>query len=156
MLPLLLLLLSCFSRVWLCTSPLMAAHQAPPSLGFSRQERWSGLPFPSPMERLIGTAFFHCCYVAESWLALRLHMNCNTLGFSILHYLPEFAQIHAHRVGDAIYPPHLLLLSSPFAFNLSQQQGLFQWVGSSHQVAKVLMLQLQQQSFRWIFRVDFL
>ena len=45
----LLLLLSCFSRVWLCVTPQMAAHQAPPSLGFSRQEHWSGLPFPSPM-----------------------------------------------------------------------------------------------------------
>ena len=46
---LLLLLLSRFSHVWLCATPQMAAHQAPPSLGFSRQEHWSGLPFPSPM-----------------------------------------------------------------------------------------------------------
>ena len=46
---LLVLLLSCFSRVWLCVTPQMAAHQAPPSLGFSRQEHWSGLPFPSAM-----------------------------------------------------------------------------------------------------------
>ena len=46
---LLLLLLSRFSHVWLCVTPEMAAHQAPPSLGFSRQEHWSGLPFPSPM-----------------------------------------------------------------------------------------------------------
>ena len=46
---LLLLLLSRFSRVQLCVTPKMAAHQAPPSLGFSRQEHWSGLPFPSPM-----------------------------------------------------------------------------------------------------------
>ena len=46
---LLLLLLSRFSRVWLCATPETAAHQAPPSLGFSRQENWSGLPFPSPM-----------------------------------------------------------------------------------------------------------
>ena len=44
-----LLLLSHFSRVWLCVTPQTAAHQAPPSLGFSRQEHWSGLPFPSPM-----------------------------------------------------------------------------------------------------------
>ena len=47
--PVLLLLLSCFSRVWLCATPQTAAHQARPSLGFSRQEQWSGLPFPSPM-----------------------------------------------------------------------------------------------------------
>ena len=46
---LLLLLPSCFSRVWLCATPETAAHQAPPSLGFSRQEHWSRLPFPSPM-----------------------------------------------------------------------------------------------------------
>ena len=46
---LLLLLLSHFSRVRFCATPKMAAHQAPPSLGFSRQEHWSGLPFPSPM-----------------------------------------------------------------------------------------------------------
>ena len=46
---LLLLLLSCFSRVQLCVTPQMAAHQAPPSLGFYRQEHWSGLPFPPPM-----------------------------------------------------------------------------------------------------------
>ena len=45
-----LLLLSRFSRVRLCATPQMAAHQAPPSLGFSRQEHWSGLPFPSPMQ----------------------------------------------------------------------------------------------------------
>ena len=44
----LLLLLSCFSRVQLCATPQTAAHQAPPSLGFSRQEHWIGLPFPSP------------------------------------------------------------------------------------------------------------
>ena len=48
-LPLLLLLLSRFSRVRLCATPYMAAHQAPPTLGFSTQEHWSGLPFPSPM-----------------------------------------------------------------------------------------------------------
>ena len=46
---LLLLLLSRFSRIWLCVTPETAAHQAPPSLGFSRQEHWRGLPFPSPM-----------------------------------------------------------------------------------------------------------
>ena len=48
---LLLLLLSHFSHVRLCATPETAAHQAPPSLGFSRQEHWSGLPFPSPMHQ---------------------------------------------------------------------------------------------------------
>ena len=58
--------------------------------------------------------------------------------------------------SDAIQPSHPLLSPSPPAFNLSQHQGLFQWVGSSHQVAKVLEFQLQHQSFQWIFRTDFL
>ena len=60
------------------------------------------------------------------------------------------------RVSDAIYPSHPLPLPSPSAFNPSQLQSLFQWVGSLHQVAKVLELQLQHQSFQWIFRVYFL
>ena len=61
-----------------------------------------------------------------------------------------------HPVGDAIRPSHLLSSPSPPAFNLSQHQGLFQWVTSSHLVAKVLQFQLQHQSFQWIFRTDFL
>ena len=81
-------------------------------------------------------------------------IDCRTPGFLVLHYLPEFAQTHVLQVGDAIQPS--LPLSSPFplAFNLFQHQGLFQWVGSSHQVAKVL--ELQHQSFQWIFRTGFL
>ena len=59
-------------------------------------------------------------------------------------------------VGDAIQPSHPLLSASPPAFNLSQHQGLFGWVSSSHQVAKVLEFQLQHQSFHWIVRTDFL
>ena len=63
---------------------------------------------------------------------------------------------HVHKVGDAIQPSHPLSSSSPPAFNLSQPQGLFQWVSSSHQVAWVLEFQLQHQSFQWIFRTDLL
>ena len=59
------------------------------------------------------------------------------------HQLPELAQTHVHRVSDAIRPSHPLSSLSPFAFNLSQHQGLCQWVSSLHQVAKVLELQLQ-------------
>ena len=66
--------------------------------------------------------------------------------------LPEFAHSHVHWVGDAIQPSHLLLPPSRSALNLSQHQGLFQWVSSSHQVSKVL--EVQHQSFQWIFRVD--
>ena len=70
--------------------------------------------------------------------------------------LTESAQTHVHWVGDAIQPSHPLSSPSPLALNVSQHQGLFTWVGSSHQVTKVLELQLQHQSFQWIFRVDFL
>ena len=68
--------------------------------------------------------------------------NCSTPGLPVHHQLPEFTQTHVHWVGDAIQPSHPL--SSPsLAFNLSQLQGLFKWVNSSHEVAKVLECQLQ-------------
>ena len=72
----------------------------------------------------------------------------------ILHFLLEFPQIHIHWVGDAIQTScPQSLSSSPPSISLSQHQGLFQWVCSSHQVAQVLELQLQHQSFQWILRV---
>ena len=83
-------------------------------------------------------------------------MDCSTPGFPILHYLLGLTQTHVHWVSDTIQPSHPLLSPSAPALNLSQHQGLFQWVGSSHQVAKVLEFQLQHQSFQWIFRIDFL
>ena len=81
-------------------------------------------------------------------------MNCSIPGFPVLCYLPEFVQTHVHWVNDAIQPSHPLSSPSPF-LNLSQHQGLFQCVGSLHQVAKVLELQLQHQSFQWILRLAF-
>ena len=96
-----------------------------------------------------------CCSVTKLCPTLCNPMNCSTPGFPVLHYLPEFAQIHVHWVCDAIQPSHPLSSPSPPTFNLSQHQGLFQWVGSSHQVDKVLEFQLQHQSLQWIFRIDF-
>ena len=93
-----------------------------------------------------------CCSVAQLCPTLCDPMNCSTSGFPVLHYLPEFAQTHVLWVDDAIQPFHPLLPSGPLALNLSQRQ----WVGSLHQVAKVLELQLQHPPFQWIFRVDFL
>ena len=81
-------------------------------------------------------------------------MNHSMPGLPVHHQLPEFTQTHVHWVGDAIQPSHPLSSPSPPAFSLSQHQGLFQWVSSLHQVAKVL--ELQHQSFQWIFRSDFL
>ena len=69
-----------------------------------------------------------------------------TAGFPVLHCIPEFVQIHVHWVGDAIQPSHHLLPPFSPVLNLSQHQGLFQWGGSLHQVAKGLELQLQHQS----------
>ena len=64
-------------------------------------------------------------------------MDCSMTGLPVHHQLPEFTQTHVHWVSDAIQPSHPLSSPSPPAFNLSQQQGLFKWVSSSHQVAKV-------------------
>ena len=69
---------------------------------------------------------------------------------------PRVTQTHVHWVRDAIQLSHPLLFPSPQTFKLSQHQGLFKWVSSSHQVAKGLEFQLQHQSFQWIFRTDFL
>ena len=69
-------------------------------------------------------------------------MNCSTPGLPVHHQLPEFTQTHVHRLGDAIQPSHPLLSPSPPALNPSQDQGLFQWVNSLHEVAKVLEFQL--------------
>ena len=77
-------------------------------------------------------------------------------GSPVLCYLPELTQTHVHRVSDTIQPSHSLSSPSPPAFSLSQHQGLFQWISSSHQVAEILEFQLQHQSFQWIFRTDFL
>ena len=72
-------------------------------------------------------------------------MDCSTPGLRVHHQLPEPAQTHVHRVGDAIQPSHPLSSPSPPAFSLSQHRGLFQGVISSRQVAKVLELQLQKK-----------
>ena len=92
-----------------------------------------------------------CCSVPRLCPTLFDLMDCGTRGFPVLHHLLEFAQTHVHWVDDVIQPSQPLLLPSPPALNLSQHQGLFQWVGSLHQVAKVLELQLQHQSFQWVF-----
>ena len=75
-------------------------------------------------------------------------MEFSMPGSSVPNYLLEFAQIHVHRVSDAIQPSHPLSSSSPLALNLSHHQGLFQSAISLHQVSKVLELQLQHQSFQ--------
>ena len=176
-------MLNCFTSVWFFLTLWTVACLVLLSIWFSRQDYWSALPCPSPGDlphsgiklaspvspaltggffttRTIWKPFLHsccccCCYsVYQSCPTLCNPMDCSLPGFSVHHHLPEFAQIHVHWVGDAMQPYHLLSSPSSHAFNLSQHQGLLQWVGSSHEVGKILELQLQHQFFQWIFRVD--
>ena len=103
--------------------------------------------------------FFNCSSsssVTQSCLTLCDPMNCSTPGLPFHHQILEIAQTHVHWVGDAIWPSHPLSSPSPPTLNLCQHQGLFKWVSSSHQVAKVLEFQLQHQSFQWTPRTDLL
>ena len=92
--------------------------------------------------------------VAQSCPTLCDPMNHSTPGLPVHHQLPGFTQTHVHLVGDAIQPSHPLSSPSPPAPNPSQRQSLFQWVNSSHEVAKVLEFQLQHESFQWTPRTD--
>ena len=116
----------------------------------TKSSSWSSAP------KATFDAFSSVSSVAQSCPILCDPMDCSTPGFPVHHQLPELTQTHVHRFSDAIQSSHPLSAPSPPAFNLSQYQGLFQWVSSSHQVAKVLELQLQHQSFQWIFGTDFL
>ena len=144
--------------------PRGVAHQAPPSMGFSRQEYWSGLPFPSPGEfpnpRIKSrsptfqadaltseppgkpSTWYQFSSVAQACPTLCNPMNRSMPGLPVHHQIPEFTQTHVHRVSDAIQPSQPLSSPSPPAPNPSQHQSLFQWVNSSHEVAKVLEFQL--------------
>ena len=126
-------------QVWLCLSQFVHAF-VPIRLSFTNVT--------------LSTVLFSS--VAQLCVTLCYPMDCSTPGFPVHHQLTELTQTHVHWVSDAIQPSHPLSSPSPSTFNLSQFQGLFQWVSSSHQVAKILDFQLQHQSFQWIFRTDFL
>ena len=96
----------------------------------------------STEERLYNSKWWFCCSVAKSCLILGNPKNFSMPGFPVLHYIPEFAQTHVQWVSNAIQPSHLLSPPCPTALNLSQHQGLFQWVGSFHQVAKGLEMDI--------------
>ena len=98
---------------------------------------------------IYGEASVQFSSVAQSCPALWDPTNCSTPGLPVHHQLPEFTQTHVHRVSDAIQPSHPLSSPSPPAPNPSHHQGLFQWVNSSCEVAKVLEFQPQHQSFQW-------
>ena len=148
--------LSCFSQVQLFAILWTVAHQAPLSMGFPRQEYWSGLPCPPPgdlpdpgikrtslMSSALAGVFFT---ISTTWEVLRV---LNLLKLGILKLMSS----------DSVMPSQPSQpLSSPSlpTFNLSQHQDLFQWLNCSHEVAKVLEFQLQHQSFQWTPRTDLL
>ena len=163
--------LSCFSCVRLCEALRTSPCQTPLSMGFSRQDYWSGLPCPPPGDLpkpgvelvsltsnlhwqadslplahnlgspKLGFSWVQFSSVAQSCLTLCDPINCSTPGLPVHHQLLEFTQTHVHRVSDAIQPSHPLSSPSPPVPNPSQHQSLFQWVNSSHEVAKVLEFQ---------------
>ena len=142
-----------WSRTSGVRSPL-DAHVRGPLSPHSRSSDW----WLSCRRKLEGWLPFFmvvvCCSITKSRPTLCSPMDCSTLVFPVLHYLLEFVQTHVHWSGDVIRPSHPLSPPSPPALNLSQLQGLFQWVSSLHQVTKIL--ELQHQSFQWVFRIRFL
>ena len=103
-----------------------------------------------------GTSLVQFSSVAQSCRTLCDPINLNMPVFPVHHQLLESTQTNAHCVGDAIQPSHPLSSPSPPALNLSQHQGLFKWVSSSHQVAKILEFQLQHQALQWTPRTNLL
>ena len=126
-----------FSGFWESVLYYFSDNFLPFSLGLS--EWLNFLDYVNPYQSVSS--------VTQSCLTLCDPMDCSTPGLPVLHHLPELAQTHVHWFSDAIQPSQSLSSPSPPTFNLSQNQGLFKWVSSSHQVAKVLELQLQHQSF---------
>ena len=135
-----------FSCVQLFGTPQTVAHQAPLSMGFPRQEYWSGCHFL--LQRIFPNQGSNLCLLHWQADSLPLShqgncilqyakslqlcptlcdpMNHSTPGLPVHHQLPEFTQTHVHRVGDAIQPSHPLSSPSPPAPNPSQHQSLFQ------------------------------
>ena len=137
--------------------------------GFSRQEYWRGCHFL--LQGIFSTHGSNLCFlcvlhwqtaslplssVIQSCPTLCDLMNHSTPGLPVQHQFPEFTQTHIHRVSDAIQPSHPLWSPTPPAPNPSQHQSLFQWVNSSHEVAKVLEFQLKHHALQRNPRADLL
>ena len=140
---------SCQETQWQVKNICMTVH-----LIYKELQAWI------PLQLLVNTFFPSTCQsvssVAQSCPTLCNPMTRSMPGLPVHHQFLESTQTHVHWVGDAIQPSHPLSPPSPPAFNPSQHQGLFQWVNSSHEVAKVLEFQLQHQSFQWTPRTDLL
>ena len=131
------------------------------SLGYTNHRRTYFFESANLMQMVQFLTLHYSCSVqfssvTQSSSILCDPMNHSTPGLPVHHQLPELTQTHVHWVGDAIQPSYPLLSPSPPALNLFQHQGLFKWVSSLHQVAKVLEFQLQHQSLQSIPRTDLL
>ena len=122
------------------------------NLVFPRWCCWSRTRLP--MREIHACVFCCWCSVAQSCATLWNPMDFSTPFLSVPHNLLETAPVYVHCISDAVQPSHPLTCSYPSALNLSQLQGLFQWVVCSRQMTKILELQLQHLCFQWIFRVD--
>ena len=144
----------------LCRFYLYAYYIQESSIWWLLLTAWLHEQVLKKMERTVTYPHWRASSVQFSSVAQLCQTLCDPMdhsmpGLPVHHQLSEFTQTHACWVGDAIQPSHPLSSLSP-TFNLSQHQGLFKWVSSSHQVAKVLEFLLQYQSFQWIFRMDWL
>ena len=129
-----------------------------PFSSISEEESKVNHPFHLSLDAISHLSFWTSVQfssVAQSCPTLCDPMNQSTPGLPVHYQLLEFTHTHVQCIGDAIQLSHPLLALSP-ALNLSQHQGLFKWVRSSHQVAKVLEFQPQHQSFQWTPRTDLL
>ena len=108
----------------------------------------------SVLEAVWWDRFYLVSSVTQSCPTLCDPMSCSMPGLPVHYQLLEFTQTHVHRGGDAIQPSHPLSSPSPLSPSLSQHQGLFQWVNSLHEVAKVLEFQFQHQSCQRTPRID--
>ena len=99
-------------------------------------------PLPQNLTPFCSYSSVQFSSVTQSCLTLCDPMNSSSPGLPVHHQLPRFTQTHIHCVSDAIQPSHPLSSPSPLAPNPSQHQSLYQWINSSHEVAKVLEFQL--------------
>ena len=136
--------------------PSLYLYNLPFKCSWFVQESITGRVARYPISGTGKSGFNQSFLVDRLWPTVYDPMHCSKTGFPVLYHLLEFPQTHVHLVDDAIQPSHRLLPSSPPALSPSKHQGLFLWVGSSRQVAKVLELQLQHQSLQWIFMIYFL
>ena len=145
-----------------CSMPGLPVHHQLPDLSQTHVHQVSGTFVSKYVFIMFTVAFFKVVWnwkiqksirsyqfssVAQSCPTLCNPMYHSTPDLPVHHQLLESTQTHVHWASDAIQPSHLLSSPSPPALNLSQHQGLFQWVSFSHQVAKVLEFQLQHQCF---------